>query len=198
MDYERLLEKLGIDSGEEFEYFENFSDLVESDEHIGDEALCRLFRESDRGTVAEIMENYFNELMDSIPDDSTDIYTLMETIRMALIGLIESGDEDTVLVHFCQELDSFIDWYCRESQVECRNMESGVRETVSLRDALVLARLEKLQGDRYMYDFSGCLDYELEEYVLTFADLARAERADSSDDMFEESYDDYDENIYDR
>ena len=43
-----------------------------------------------------------------------------------------------------------------------------------VRDALALSRLEKLEGDEYRYDFTDALEYELEEYIMTYGDLADA------------------------
>ena len=33
---------------------------------------------------------------------------------------------------------------------------------------------EKLEGDEYRYDFTDALEYELEEYIMTYGDLADA------------------------
>ena len=46
---------------------------------------------------------------------------------------------------------------------------------LAIRDALVNARLEKLGTEEYAYAFSEGLDYELEEFIMTYADLAGAE-----------------------
>ncbi len=32
----------------------------------------------------------------------------------------------------------------------------------------------KLEGDEYRYDFTDALEYELEEYIMTYGDLADA------------------------
>lgn len=199
MNYEELIKMLGIDDSSEFEYFENFADLVECSAEVEEEALYKLFGEADRSAVVEITENYFEEIMDAVPDDSTDIYTLLETIKMSLIGLCEAAEDEKALVHFCEELNNFRQWYCNDSEVECKNSEDGNIELIPLRDAIALSRIERLEGDKYRYDFSNCMDYEIEEYIMSYADMAVAARDENSnDDMFEESYDDYDENIYDR
>ena len=43
-----------------------------------------------------------------------------------------------------------------------------------------MSRLEKIDGDRYSYDFSQCIDYPLDEYIMSFADVAAA--AEEPDD----------------
>ena len=47
-----------------------------------------------------------------------------------------------------------------------------------VRDALAMARLEKLEGDKYSYDFSAAAAYPLDEYSMSFADMI----AQSTDD----------------
>ena len=58
MEYDRLLEKLDINEPEEFQYFENFADLVESDEDIEEEELFQLFSQTNADTVSELIGNY--------------------------------------------------------------------------------------------------------------------------------------------
>ncbi len=193
MNYEQLLSFLQIDEASEFEYFENFADLIESEEEISEEALYKLINECDQGNLGEIIENYFEEIMDAIPDDSTDIFTLIETIKLAFIGLLQSAEEEVALVHFCDELLRFRSWYCIESMVHCRNIDNGEIEDMPLRDALVVARIEKLEGDKYHYDFNDCLDYELEEYIMSYGDMAKLSREDMDEaDSLDDSYDDKD------
>lgn len=194
MDYEKLLESLGIEEAAEFEYFENFADLCENGEPVDEEALYKLFEGADRSALLEMIDNYFNDIMEAVPDDSTDIYMLMETIKMALTGLLEAAEDETAMVHFCEELNDFRQWYCDGSKVECKSINDGSIQLLCLRDALSLCRIERLEGDKYRYDFTGALDYEIEEYIMSYADMARSQREDEDEeDMFEERYDDYEE-----
>ena len=193
MNFEQLLKLLQIEDATEFEYFENFADLIESEGQIADDALYKLINECNQDSLLEIIDNYLEEAMDAIPDDSTEIFTLFETIKMALLGLLQSADEEVALVHFCEELLNFRNWYCVESIVHCRNISDRSLEDMSIRDALTSARVEKLEGDKYHYDFNDCLDYELEEYIMSYADMARASReGEEEEEYFDEGYDDKD------
>lgn len=193
MNFEQLLKLLQIEDATEFEYFENFADLIESEGQVADDALYKLINECNQDSLLEIIDNYFEEAMDAIPDDSTEIFTLFETIKMALLGLLQSADEEVALVHFCEELLNFRNWYCVESIVHCRNINDRSLEDMSIRDALTSARVEKLEGDKYHYDFNDCLDYELEEYIMSYADIARASReGEEEEEYFDEGYDDKD------
>ena len=55
--------------------------------------------------------------------------------------------------------------------MECRNLATDEVLIVPVRDSLTTARLEKLEGSEYTYDFSKALEYQLEEYIMTYADL---------------------------
>ena len=48
-----------------------------------------------------------------------------------------------------------------------------------LRDAITAARLEKLGGEQYRYDFESALDYPLDSYTMSFADLVATENQDA-------------------
>ncbi len=186
MDYEKLLKMLDISEAEEFQYFENFADLVEASEEVQDEALYKLFAEVNTGEVAEIIENYFDDITNALPDESTDIYTLIETIKLALVGLLHAVENDeTALVHFCDELNDFKTWYSNDSKVECKDIEGGKKEILCLRDALSLCRIERLEGDKYGYDFEHCLDYQINEYIMSYADMANG--FDDEDNEFDDS-----------
>ena len=45
-----------------------------------------------------------------------------------------------------------------------------------VRDALTLNREEKLGGESWRFDFSQAMEYELEDYIMSFADLAELEQ----------------------
>ena len=47
MGLNELLELIGLHEPDEFEYFENFADIVESDEEIPVETLADLFHHTD-------------------------------------------------------------------------------------------------------------------------------------------------------
>lgn len=178
MGYEELLEYLDITEPGEFQYFENAADIIECEEEISEEALERLFAGVNSETLTEIIENYFAELTDKVPQKAVDIYTLLDTIGRALAGLAGSlgndeGEGANVSL-FAEEINKFRKWYMFDTNVECRNIGTGEVISVSVAEAISLYRLENLDGDEYDYDFESSLDYQIEEYVMSFASLASA------------------------
>ncbi len=173
MDREELFELLDIEDASQFEYFENFADFAESDCAISDDAVYELMREVDMKTFAELCESYFYDVLESVPGDQIDVYNLLENIKRALIGLSEAAakDEENACLKLADEFNRFRLWYAQESAVECRNLATDEVLTVPVRDALATSRLEKLEGGEYSYDFTGALEYELDEYIMTYADL---------------------------
>ena len=177
MDRDELFELLDIDSGADFQYFENFADLVECEEEIESDVIYDLLEEVDLKTFSEICESFFYETLESVPGDQIDLYNLIENIKRALIGLAEAarGEEDNALLQLADELNRFRIWYSVEKFAECKDLSNEKVSYLAVRDALVNARLEKLGNEEYAYDFSEALDYELEEFIMTYADLASAE-----------------------
>lgn len=176
MDRERLYEILDIEEPAEFDYFENIAALLECDENIGYEELYGLLQEVDKETLSMLIDNYFEELSDFLPEDDADFYLKIDQIRRSLVGLAKSSDDKNVLGSLAEELDRFRRWYAAESQVICSDLETGSDEIHPLRDALALARMEKLDGDKYYYDFERCRDYDLDDYLMSFADMIAVSR----------------------
>lgn len=173
MDRDELFEMLDIESGEDFQYFENFADLVECDGDIESDVIYDMLEEADLKTFAEICESFFYDTLESVPGDQIDLYNLLENIKRALIGLAEAArkDQDNALLQLADELNKFRTWYSAELHAECKNVMNEKVTYMPVRDALANARLEKLNGEEFAYDFTEALDYELEEFIMTYADL---------------------------
>ena len=94
---EELLELLDIDVPEEFEYFEHLAELLECTEDISPEAFCAVLMEVDQKVLTELLETYFEDVLQGIPEDALDFYTLMTTIRQSLLGLSMSASQSEML-----------------------------------------------------------------------------------------------------
>ena len=175
MNLKELLDFLDLENPEEFQYFENLADLFECDEEISHAVLYELFNKTNMTVLSELFGNYFDELLENIPDDSIDLYTLVNMIKTAILGMSAAIVEDHDLVLLVDELYRFRNWYSFDSIAVCKNRSTGAEQDMSLRDALVLFRLEKLNEGKYTYDFDGCLDYPMEEYMMSFTDIVAAE-----------------------
>lgn len=179
MDKERLYEMLDMENGADFQYFENVADLLESSEDTSSDLIYELLENIDLNTFAELLENYFDQIEDWVPDGETDIFTLLMNIKRVMIGMAqtvtgdnENDDTDDTMLQLADELGKFREWYSDTDNVECVDDETEEVSELPVRDALSLCREEKLGGKVYRYDFTEALDYELSEFIMTFADLA--------------------------
>lgn len=204
MNIEEVLELLEIDSPDEFEYFEHFAELMECDEEITFDAFAEVISQVDSVILAELLDSYFEDVLKGIPDEETDLYTLISTIRQSLLGLVTSG-LGKGRASFADELFRFRTWFTFESIVHCENTEDGITSDLPVLEALTLYRLEQLGEETYRFDFSDCLDYPLEEYTITIS--RKLETAgndtdyDGSDpdyDQIDALYEDYDEGLIHR
>ena len=163
-----LFEIVDIESTEDFKYFDNFAALMESDEYIPNEVMYELFAEVDTDVLSELTDNYFEDIMEGVPEEEAELFTLLDNIKRVLKGYAENTDDERSMVLFTDEVSRFRNWYNFDTDVECQSRKDGSTRTVPVREALVLYRIEKLRADEYMYDFSQCLDYPLDEYVVSF------------------------------
>lgn len=168
MDLNELFEIADIESTEDFKYFDNFAALMESDDYIPAEVMYELFAEVDTDVLSELTDNYFEDIMEGVPEEEAELFTLLDNIKRVLKGYAENTDDERSIVLFTDEVSRFRNWYNFDTDVECQSRKDGSTRTVPVREALVLYRIEKLRADEYMYDFSECLDYPLDEYVVSF------------------------------
>ena len=168
MDLNELFEIVDIESAEDFKYFDNFAALMESDDYIPAEVMYELFAEVDTDVLSELTDNYFEDIMEGVPEEEAELFTLLDNIKRVLKGYAENTDDERSIVLFTDEVSRFRNWYNFDTDVECQSSRDGSIRTVPVREALVLYRIEKLRADEYMYDFSECLDYPLDEYVVSF------------------------------
>ena len=175
MNYEQLIEYLDIENGADLQYFEVMADMIESDEYIEQEALYQLFEEAQGDMIAELLDNFFEDMSGGLPEDSGEIVSLLEQIKMSLVGMIMNAEDESDLRKFTDEFHRFRNWYSEESEVELLPENGGAALYHCLRDAITASRMERLGGDKYRYNFENALDYPLDSYTISFADLVASE-----------------------
>ncbi len=178
MDKQELLELMDIDRGEDLKYFESVADLFEADEGFTSEDLFDALKGADVDLLKDMIESYFNQMQESVPDEEAEFYTLFENLKKELTGLAETcaseceGEEsDRAFMDLTDEIVRFHEWYVDSTLVECVNDETGEEESISVRDSLFRIRAEQFTDESYRFDFTDALDYELSEYVMQFSDL---------------------------
>lgn len=196
MDKNRFYELIDIETPEDFKFYDNIENLIESDEEWDIDILSPLLIEIPSDLMVDLLDEYFKSLLDRLPDDETDIYTLIYNVGRTMKAVVNSdgieGESEQDSLRFdgvkskdakrrlAYELKKFSDWYSRTDIVEVKNLESGTEFRTPLRDALGLISLEKLGMGSYSYDFDKCNDYELDEYILSFTDLAADDETDNA------------------
>jgi len=171
MNFEELLAYLDLEEPSQFEYFENLADLVEADEEIAPEAVYTLLAGVDMEVFGELITHYFEEMQEAIPDDATELYVLLETVRMAFTGMAAQLEEERDMVVLADEFDRFRNWFSFGSKVLVRetDQEGAHERTVSVRDALALSRLEKMGCGKFSYSFDEATGFEMNRYTMSFA-----------------------------
>ena len=184
MDYYELLEYLDLEEAGQFEYFEAMADLIESEEYIDQEAMYMLFDGADNTMIEELLQDYFEDVLDGLPENSGEIFSLLHQIKLSLIGMISHAEDDSDMRRFTDEFYRFQTWYSHESEVELQPENGGAALYTNVRDAITASRMEKLGGEKYSYDFENAQDYQLDSYTMSFSDLMDAENVNDGTIVF--------------
>lgn len=173
MTKEELYELLDIETADDFKYVENVAQYLECEDEIEFRDMAELIRDLDKDEAAGLFDDYFDEIMDFIPEAETEVYSLFTNIRRSLTGLLKNADEVSTEAKITEELERFRRWYSMDSRVYLSSSDLNGEKEETLRDAIFDKRMESLGGDKYFYDFTEAMDYPLEEYVMTFGDMMK-------------------------
>lgn len=167
MDKTILYTKLDIDTIEDFRFYENLAALLEEDDFIEENLIRDLLREVDKSILSEYMDYFFENFLKHIPDQETELYITVESIKRMMSGLISEDMTDEDIDTLASEISRFRRWYVHEPNV----FDKKTGEEVSLRDARYNIVAAGLLGDTYDYDFRTALDYNVDGYDIRISDI---------------------------
>lgn len=174
MNKRELYALLDIESPEEFEYFENLADYLECEEELDYTDVAELFNGVNKDVLAQLCDNYFEEISGFVPGSQTEVFTIFENIRRALVGMCRNcSDDENLETKLIEEHERFRRWYSIDSEAYCTNLGTMEETRMPLRDAIVTSRVEGIDGNtnKYEYDFSECMNYPLDEYIVSLGDM---------------------------
>lgn len=177
MVLEDLMAEIDVESADDFKYFEQFSALMENDfEQLEYDDFAELMLMPDGESLSEMTNSFFEDLVRGVPDDNTELYSVLQTIKETLVSLAEHTHHRG-RGFYADELFRFREWLLSPGAVTCTPESGGDTLCITPLDALILFREEKLSGARYNYDFSECMPSRPDEYTLNAM-------AEASDDIY--------------
>ena len=174
MDKVKLYRILDIDSADEFRYYENLASLLEADEFIEENLLQDLMRGIDKEVLAEHMDSYFEGFLDHLPDNETELYIIVESMKRAFAGMIFDGMDDSDADALASEIARFRKWYIHDLNAFDRISGSEM----NVRDARYEIAAAKLLGEKADFDFRTALDYDIDGFDVRVADMISAAEED--------------------
>jgi hypothetical protein len=175
MILENLMQEIDVESAEDFKYFEQFSTLMETDfDELEYDDFAELMLMPDGEALSEMTSSFFEDLVKGVPDDNTDLYSILQTIKDTLVTLAEHTHHRG-RGFYADELFRFREWLLKPETVVCTPETDGTVLYLTPLEALMLFREEKLSGARYNYDFSGCMPSGPDEYTLNAMNEAESD-----------------------
>lgn len=167
MDKTEFYRRLDIDSSDEFKYYENLSALLEDDAFIEENLIRDLLKDVDKDVLEEHFDSYFDGFLKNLPDDETELYITVESVKRMMEGLISQDMDPDAISALASEIARFRKWYVLDLNVYDRRS----RVDISMRDARFNVLAAGLLGETVDYDFRAALDYDIEGYSIRFSDM---------------------------
>ena len=165
MERDELFDLLEIDRPEQLEYFEQFAELLENEGEIAFDDMYEVLSSASAENIGEFSENYFEELMNALPDSEQAAFAKLDAIQQRLM-LLAADEGENARRLFVQEFYRFRDWYHTPGPVIVNGLSMTPME------ALFECRADKLTGAEQKYDFSGFDSYELEELSMNLGNFS--------------------------
>lgn len=160
MDKTALYNKLNIDTIDEFKYYENLAALLEEDDFIEENLIRDLIKDVDKDVLAEHMDSFYEQFLEHIPDEESNLYMVVDSIGRAMTGIISDDMTADEVARLSEEISKFRKWYVHDLNVFDRSAGSSI----SLRDARYNVVAAGFLGEKTDYDFRPALDYDIEGY----------------------------------
>lgn len=201
MDMEQLLKELDMESVSDMEYSESFCNLMEAEIDIPEDLFFVLLGELSPEQISEMMREYLREIISGIADDCIDFYAQMSSYRRNFGGLVNFYVENEQVERIADEVYEFRLWYNDNTRVEIVDLIKNEKSRVSVCEALVLGRMEKLSAGSFGFDFSDAMDLDcgdFEDYVVDDDDDPDYEGFDYDESDNYGDRDSYDDMYYER
>lgn len=179
---EDILYELDIQSEEDFRYFEQLAALVEGDFELDYDTFAEIMMLPETEALTDMTSSFFEDLIRGIPDDNTDLYSVIQSIKDVLLSLAEHTSHRG-RGFYADELYRFRQWYQTPDIIQCTPEGGGAAVSMSPCEAMMLFREEKLSGKKYLYDFSAGMPEEPDEYIHNIM-------AEMTEDDYTDNYDD--------
>lgn len=181
MTKEELYELLELDTPEDFTYFEQMADLIETEDDIPLDLFKDVLSLMDSDTAGTLIENYFEDFNKSIPDADDDFVCLVESVKQGL--LLAAEDIENTRNDFVERLFYFRNWLHKDGGALIDELPTSVLT------AVIENRCDQLGSSTHKYYFPSVADYELEDLSLG---LGKYEKIDILNDKDEDNTEDFD------
>jgi len=176
MTKEKLFEILELDSPQDFSYFEQMAELLENEDEIPFNLFYEALSQIDADTAANLIENYFEDFSNAIPDDEDDFVCLVDSIKQNLLLGAENIDDEAVRRDFAECLYAFRTWLHKDKGAKVGGIPCSVFTAVTEH------RSEKLGGNTSRYEFPSVKDYELDNISVKLGSYSKVDIFEDKDE----------------
>lgn len=165
MKKKELMNLLEIEGWEEFQYYEQFLLLMEHYNQIEEDIFVEAVFQISIDEIASFIEMYFDDMITGIPEDHMDLYKIFSTVKSILMAIATDANNDKRIANnLIHELVRFQSWVMEENRVRCIDLLDHTEEEVSIYEAFILFRLERLNEGKFEFHFPEDISYQIEEY----------------------------------
>lgn len=170
MDKIELYNILDIETAEDFKYFENVASLIEEPDYIELNLIKDLIKDIDISVLSESLETYFEDFLNNLPDEETELYITVDSIKRVITGKIFDEMDSSQIETLAEELMRFRKWYVLESLV----FDKSSGNEISVLEARYNYQASKYTLEKCDYDYRLANKYDFDGYDIRVSDMIQS------------------------
>ena len=186
MDKKELLEKLEVEKWDEIAYPEQFIDIFENLNKISEDLLYEAINGMDTYYLRELVDSYMDDLIVGVPEDEVNLYSVFSRIKEGMLSRVFNDMTMERTDSLTEEIRRLHIWLTEEKIVVCKDEQVQCTENVTLEEALINGRLEKLSEGKFEFVFPKEIDYEID--IINNIDFDENDYDEMSNDLIHDEF----------
>ncbi len=163
MDKKSFFDILEVEEWDQVVYTEQIFTVFEVMDEVNDDLLFMMIDGMDKYTLKELLEAYLDDMLVGVPEDEVTLYGTLESIKTGVLSHVFEVMDDIQIEELANILKSFHQWLNEEKIVVCTDLNSNECDEMTMQEALLHARIEKLAEGKFEFKFPKTYEFGVDE-----------------------------------
>jgi len=163
MDKQSFLDVLEVEEWSQVVYTEQIFTIFEVLDEVNDDLLFMMIDGMDKFTLKELLEAYLDDLLVGVPEDEVKLYGVIELAKTGILSHVFEQMDDMQIEKLVDVIKGLHQWLNEEKIVVCTDLNTKECEDMTMQEALLHSRIEKLAEGKFEFVFPKDYEFVVDE-----------------------------------